>query len=256
MPEVPPLVVPLAVESPLLPDVAVALEPSLAFPVLPELADPLVLPDVSTGTAWWPLGALGGVDACAVPKTRSSAITPVPAPHRTLVSLLPIATFLSIFGRARLARAVLFSGRAWALKRHVRCQLGAGAREFPEGPPTRFSWRSASEGLLDYPGGTTMVTGRATTCSPASRMKPRKRGRCQARALSPRNVADEEPPLWVGPPSDPDPGPTGRAGCGENGSCDGRGVGRFPGCKPPPVPATKEVELLLSRLDFIEETDG
>ncbi len=44
-PEVPPVVVPLAVESPLLPDVALALEPSLAFPVLPELAEPLALPE-------------------------------------------------------------------------------------------------------------------------------------------------------------------------------------------------------------------
>ena len=49
-PEVPPVVVPLAVESPLLPDVALALEPSLAFPVSPELAEPLALADVGTGT--------------------------------------------------------------------------------------------------------------------------------------------------------------------------------------------------------------
>jgi hypothetical protein len=35
----------LAVESPLLPDVALALEPSLAFPVLPESAEPLALPE-------------------------------------------------------------------------------------------------------------------------------------------------------------------------------------------------------------------
>ncbi len=44
-PEVPPVVVPVAVELPLEPDVAVAVEPSEAFPVLPELAVPLALPD-------------------------------------------------------------------------------------------------------------------------------------------------------------------------------------------------------------------
>jgi hypothetical protein len=49
-PEVPPVVVSLAVESPLLPDVALALEPSLAFPLLPESAEPLALPDPLCGS--------------------------------------------------------------------------------------------------------------------------------------------------------------------------------------------------------------
>ncbi len=49
-PEVPPVVVPLAVESPLLPDVALALEPSLAFPLLPEPAEPLAVPDPLCGS--------------------------------------------------------------------------------------------------------------------------------------------------------------------------------------------------------------
>ena len=53
-PEVPPVVVPLAVESPLLPDVALALEPSLAFPVLPELAEPLALPEGLCEPFPWP----------------------------------------------------------------------------------------------------------------------------------------------------------------------------------------------------------
>ena len=44
-PEVPPVVVPVAVESPLWPDVAVAVEVSWAFPVFPELAVPVALPD-------------------------------------------------------------------------------------------------------------------------------------------------------------------------------------------------------------------
>lgn len=44
-PEVPPMVVPVAVELPLSPDVAAAVEPSEAFPVLPEPAVPLALPD-------------------------------------------------------------------------------------------------------------------------------------------------------------------------------------------------------------------
>ena len=44
-PEVPPVVVPVAVELPLWPDVAVAVEVSWAFPVSPELAVPEALPD-------------------------------------------------------------------------------------------------------------------------------------------------------------------------------------------------------------------
>jgi hypothetical protein len=44
-PELPPVVVPVAVESPLGPGVALAVEPSEAFPVSPELAVPVALPD-------------------------------------------------------------------------------------------------------------------------------------------------------------------------------------------------------------------
>jgi hypothetical protein len=44
-PESPPVVVPLAVESPLWPEVELALEPSLAFPVSPEVDVPSAFPD-------------------------------------------------------------------------------------------------------------------------------------------------------------------------------------------------------------------
>ena len=110
--------------------------------------------------------------------------------------------------------------------------------DFPEGPPTRLARRPALEALLGYPGGTTIAAGRATTSSPESRTRPRKRGRCVARTLSPRNVAEEEPPPWAVPPSEPDPGPTGKRGWGEYGSCDGWGVGGSPGCTPSPVRVT------------------
>jgi hypothetical protein len=46
-PVVPPVVVPLAVELPLWPEVPVAVEPSLACPVFPELAAPLAFPEVA-----------------------------------------------------------------------------------------------------------------------------------------------------------------------------------------------------------------
>jgi hypothetical protein len=65
-----------------------------------------------------------------------------------------------------------------------------------------------------------MVAGRATTCSPAVRVRPRKRGTRQAPALRPRNAADTDPPLWLRPVPLPDP-----MGTNGTGNCIGRGSG-------------------------------
>lgn len=92
-PVVPPVVEPVAELSPLLPEVAVDVEPSLALPVWPELAEPMAVPDLAAETTLcMPLGDCHAVDACAVPmESRSASATPViPAAHSVLVSRLPI----------------------------------------------------------------------------------------------------------------------------------------------------------------------
>jgi hypothetical protein len=52
LPDDPPVVWPVAELSPLPPDVALAVEPSLASPVPPDWADPWALPDWATWLGW------------------------------------------------------------------------------------------------------------------------------------------------------------------------------------------------------------
>jgi hypothetical protein len=78
-----PVVWPVAELSPLLPDVALAVDPSLAFPARPDVAVPLALPDEWLGCGPWPQWP--GAPAPAVPAARNSAAPAAADAHSVLL---------------------------------------------------------------------------------------------------------------------------------------------------------------------------
>ena len=141
-PVVPPVVEPVAELSPLLPDAAVDVEPSLALPVWPELAEPLAFPDLAAeATLCVPLGDCHAVDACAVPiDNRSVIATPViPVAHSVLVRRLPITavSFPIWTCRSGTSSEVL---RVGAAASGAICQTQqANGPDLPENPLTTAS---------------------------------------------------------------------------------------------------------------------
>lgn len=87
-PVVPPVVVPEAELLPLFPDVAPAVESSIALPVRPEWADPLALPDVTVWVGWGGFPPPQADPAPAVPAARRSE--PPTSPDARSVCLIRV----------------------------------------------------------------------------------------------------------------------------------------------------------------------
>lgn len=214
-PVVPPVVEPVAELSPLLPDVTVDVEPSLALPVWPELAEPMAFPDLATEpTLFVSLGDCHAVDACAVPmESRSASATPaIPAAHRVLVVRLPITavSFPIWTCRSGTSSEVLRAGAApkgtigasyWTHGRISReksvyddvvAVLIGNAVGLARGDDDR---RRGSNNLLTSGTDTTQAEGVAPGISPSSqecrRGRPTGMGRPEARARTHGNLDRE-----------------------------------------------------------------